>query len=65
MNKYNTTKRVANGETIRPVGRQAPTAGLPDREAFIRSLPHVKTDSGRILGPPNWQTSYAACSSRI
>jgi len=53
--------RVAEGETIvierrgtpvaelRPVGRQAPTARMPDREALLRKLPRVKVDSGRIL----------------
>jgi len=34
---------------IRPLTSQLPTRHLPDREAFIRSLPRVKTDSGRIL----------------
>jgi antitoxin (DNA-binding transcriptional repressor) of toxin-antitoxin stability system len=34
---------------IRPLTSQLPTRHLPDREAFIRRLPRVKTDSGRIL----------------
>jgi antitoxin (DNA-binding transcriptional repressor) of toxin-antitoxin stability system len=34
---------------IRPLTSQLPTRHLPDREAFIRGLPRVKTDSGRIL----------------
>jgi antitoxin (DNA-binding transcriptional repressor) of toxin-antitoxin stability system len=54
-------KQVADGETfviekqgtpvaeLRPLSRQSPTARMPDREAFLRSLPRVKTDSGRIL----------------
>ncbi len=54
-------KQVVNGETfvierqgtlvaeLRPVQAQRPTRRLPDREAFIRSLPFVAMDSGRIL----------------
>ena len=54
-------KRVANGETfviekngtpvaeIRPLPAQRPTRRLPDREAFIRSLPFRAADSGALL----------------
>jgi antitoxin (DNA-binding transcriptional repressor) of toxin-antitoxin stability system len=54
-------KQVANGETfvierhgtpvaeLRPVQAQKPTSRLPDREAFIRSLPFAAMDSGKIL----------------
>jgi antitoxin (DNA-binding transcriptional repressor) of toxin-antitoxin stability system len=54
-------KQVANGETfliekkgvpvaeLRPVPAHRPTRRLPNREAFIRSLPFVAKDSGRIL----------------
>ncbi|HUI53587.1 MAG TPA: hypothetical protein VLY04_01360 [Bryobacteraceae bacterium] len=41
-------KGVAVAE-LRPVGRQLPTARMPDREAFFRSLPRDKSDSGRML----------------
>jgi antitoxin (DNA-binding transcriptional repressor) of toxin-antitoxin stability system len=53
--------QVANGETfviekngtpvaeIRPLTPHRPTRRLPDREAFIRSLPFVAMDSGKIL----------------
>lgn len=34
---------------IRPFSSKQPTRRLPNREAFIRRLPRVKTDSGRIL----------------
>ena len=34
---------------VRPVTGQSPTARLPDREKFVRSLGRVKTDSGRML----------------
>jgi len=34
---------------LRPLSCQLPTRRLPNREAFIRRLPQVKTDSGRIL----------------
>ena len=54
-------KRAGNGETIviekrgqpiaeiRPFTEGRATRRLPDREKFIRKLPRVKTDSGRIL----------------
>jgi antitoxin (DNA-binding transcriptional repressor) of toxin-antitoxin stability system len=41
-----------NGEPVaelRPIMDLPSTRKLPDREAFIRKLPQVKTDSGRIL----------------
>lgn len=34
---------------IRPLGGELPNAPFPDREALIKKLPRVKTDSGRIL----------------
>lgn len=34
---------------IRPFTEGRATRRLPDREKFIRKLPRVKTDSGRIL----------------
>ena len=61
LNTSQILKRVVNGETfliesrgapvaeLRPLTRQRPTAGLPDREALIAKLPRVKIDSGRIL----------------
>lgn len=54
-------KQVANGATfviekrgtpvaeLRPLTGQLPTRQMPDREVFIRNLPQVKTDSGRML----------------
>ena len=54
-------RRVAEGETfviekqgtpvaeLRPFGGQLATRRLPDRERFLKTLPRVKTDSGRIL----------------
>jgi antitoxin (DNA-binding transcriptional repressor) of toxin-antitoxin stability system len=54
-------KQVANGETfiiekqgtpvaeIRPLSPRQSTRQLPDREDFIRSLPVVAIDSGKIL----------------
>ena len=54
-------KNVAAGETyiiesrgvpvaeLRPISDSTPGRPSPDREAFIRKLPLVKTDSGRIL----------------
>ena len=34
---------------LRPIIDEPPRPKLPDREAFIQSLPRTKTDSGRIL----------------
>lgn len=34
---------------LRPLTSQPSARRLPDREAFIRRLPRVKTDSGRML----------------
>lgn len=34
---------------LRPVRGTPATRTLPDREALIRKLPRVRTDSGRIL----------------
>jgi antitoxin (DNA-binding transcriptional repressor) of toxin-antitoxin stability system len=34
---------------IRPLDKLPPTTRLPDREEYFKSLPLVKTDSGRIL----------------
>lgn len=54
-------KQVAGGETciiesrgvpvaeLRPLPERGGGRPLPDREAFIRTLPESKTDSGRIL----------------
>jgi prevent-host-death family protein len=54
-------KEVAKGQTyiiesrgvpvaeLRPISERRPGRRLPDREAFIRTLPMSKTDSGRIL----------------
>jgi antitoxin (DNA-binding transcriptional repressor) of toxin-antitoxin stability system len=54
-------KNVAQGQTyviesrgvpvaaLRPITERRPTSKLPDREAFIRTLPMSKTDIGHIL----------------
>jgi antitoxin (DNA-binding transcriptional repressor) of toxin-antitoxin stability system len=54
-------KNVAQGQTyiiesrgvpvaeLRPIPTHRPTNKLPDREAFIRTLPHTGTDTGKIL----------------
>jgi antitoxin (DNA-binding transcriptional repressor) of toxin-antitoxin stability system len=34
---------------IRPLSRSGSTTRMPDREKFLRKLPLVRTDSGRIL----------------
>jgi antitoxin (DNA-binding transcriptional repressor) of toxin-antitoxin stability system len=34
---------------LRPIPTQRPTNKLPDREAFIRTLPRTGTDTGKIL----------------
>ena len=54
-------KNVAQGRTyiiesrgvpiaeLRPIPMHRPTNKLPDREAFIRTLPRTGTDTGKIL----------------
>ena len=54
-------KNVAQGQTyiieslgvpvaeLRPIPTNRPTNKLPDREAFIRTLPRSGTDTGKIL----------------
>lgn len=54
-------RRVSDGDTfviekrgtpvaeIRPVSQKQDTTRMPDREAFLQSLPRVKTDSGAVL----------------
>jgi antitoxin (DNA-binding transcriptional repressor) of toxin-antitoxin stability system len=54
-------KKVAQGQTyiiesrgvpvaeLRPFPTHRPTNKLPDREAFIRTLPRTGTDTGKIL----------------
>jgi prevent-host-death family protein len=54
-------KKVAQGQTyviesrgvpvaeLRPIPTRRPTNKLPDREAFIRTLPRSGADLGRIL----------------
>ena len=54
-------KNVAQGQTyviesrgvpvaeLRPIPARRPTNKLPDREAFIRTLPRTGTDTGKIL----------------
>ena len=34
---------------LRPIPTHRPTNKLPDREAFIRTLPRTGTDTGKIL----------------
>lgn len=34
---------------LRPITVRRPTNKLPDREAFIRTLPRAGTDTGKIL----------------
>ncbi len=36
-------------DELRPIPGQRPTNKLPDREAFILTLPRSGTDTGRIL----------------
>ncbi len=44
---------------LRPIIPQRPTSKLPDREAFIRTLPRTGTDTGKILAEDRIETQFS------